>query len=81
MDLCGRWIGRGSVGTVLDMWKKSFIVFDISSDIQSIGSRIKTKTSFGLSSIAKKDALLGLRLQLMCIVGSNVWITSTTKHF
>ena len=59
--------------------KERFIKHYMTSNVDSVGGRIKAYVTFGKGRIAKKDAKLRPRLQFMLVKRPKVWITSTPK--
>ena len=59
--------------------KERFIKHYMTSNVDSVGGRIKAYVTFGKWRIAKKDAKLRPRLQFMLVKRPKVWITSTPK--
>ena len=59
--------------------KERLIKQDMTSNVDSVGGRIKADITFGEWRIAKKNARFRPGLQFMLVKRPKVWITSTPK--
>ena len=59
--------------------KERLIKQDMTSNVDSVGGRIKANITFGEWRIAKKNTRFRPGLQFMLIKRPKVWITSTPK--
>lgn len=60
-------------------WELRFIKYDVAGDYVFSSGGIETLVAFVMNTIAKKDATIGARLELIAVIGSKTWPASTSK--